>query len=957
MQFKQKEDFDGKLKTFEAEWLVANNNVSEKEFDLVSLQTERVKLSPRAVEQGWSAQLDRDVKQHRIWVTENKANALFKVAVHLREMRARKEKLDFRFQDLMEDRKRLEDRWGAERADMWDRENIKRFANQQYETAKKAAHEKRKWAVTYATDTGKVDLRRRPGRPLDPAEFPHSTSRSLTIAHGDITSLTKPEVPSDPFAFVNAARDARIRLEHALASRMIEYDNTFGNAFGGASFASSSFVPAAVGAAAPVPMLPAPQTDIAPPNARSSGGGGGGTGGRGGGGGGLPLLADGTMGGTAASEPYKDRPPASGRVSPSLLAAVAHANDSGRAPSGTGVLSLVGTQQPQSQTQNAGKRPGQQAQEEDQQQRQLVPGEFRPEERPDLREGYVYGSGKAITSVFGVVPEGARGKVMTVGRYFGEELGFSISGDASSLDAQGGKKKGMTGLKAKPLHERVWETSISRYAGVGPTLESADPRARPRTEAAEHVEAARAAYATMIMQNLVEDVEHTSQIEDEDLLQADEGMGDSASVAPSTARTTKTGAAPVATGRFSQLTTSKQPGSSPQTAKSSAKEQALAIVQSTAPANNDGVMQERRIPAYIEAAKNAAAQQASSELSADMKRTVQTLEIQKAEAAALATLPPGLMGARRAEASIAIATSKLKGTIGTTAVRTVQLDTAEDRKIEQMGYDASSGRITQLVQQISAVSGQAELMQYGSLSKPLFDGMTTLMMNLTAADGTAAAMSRVAETKERKEAERQKKMNDARAARAAGKANPINLARAASMDETAFAKLAATSANGSGSASLSSSSKTGSASGTVLNATALSLMQTEQLNTTMFGAPPEAEAAAATMRKTQQRLRQQAQSHQAVLHVSRAVNAAEAAATATARDAAATLRAQKPRAQDIWAQEAPPPAPAASAPSANDQASSSFPWSLLDELEAEREKMAVAQAKRQAATVGNARRY
>lgn len=62
------------------DWGAACEFIARKEFDLVSLQNERVKLSPRAIEEGWSAQLDADVRQNRAWVTEGKERALFEVS-------------------------------------------------------------------------------------------------------------------------------------------------------------------------------------------------------------------------------------------------------------------------------------------------------------------------------------------------------------------------------------------------------------------------------------------------------------------------------------------------------------------------------------------------------------------------------------------------------------------------------------------------------------------------------------------------------------------------------------------------------------------------------------------------------------------------------------------------------------------------------------------------------------
>ena len=79
-QTRQRTDIDGRIRLLEAEWARACDIIAEQEFNLVSTQNERVKLSPRAVEQGWSERLDEDVSHHRAAVTETKARALFSVS-------------------------------------------------------------------------------------------------------------------------------------------------------------------------------------------------------------------------------------------------------------------------------------------------------------------------------------------------------------------------------------------------------------------------------------------------------------------------------------------------------------------------------------------------------------------------------------------------------------------------------------------------------------------------------------------------------------------------------------------------------------------------------------------------------------------------------------------------------------------------------------------------------------
>ena len=65
-------------------WFEQIEAVRAVEFDLVGLQRERARVSPRAVEQGWVEELDTNVDEHRELVTAAKMKALFEHAKPLR---------------------------------------------------------------------------------------------------------------------------------------------------------------------------------------------------------------------------------------------------------------------------------------------------------------------------------------------------------------------------------------------------------------------------------------------------------------------------------------------------------------------------------------------------------------------------------------------------------------------------------------------------------------------------------------------------------------------------------------------------------------------------------------------------------------------------------------------------------------------------------------------------------
>ena len=747
-KFATKQDIDGQIKTLQTEWEAIQATIAEKEFDLVSLQTERVKLSPRAVEQGWSAQLDKDVLEHRNWVTDHKVNALFKIAQPLREFRNKKEKLTLRLEDMIANRHRFTERWEADRTDLWKRENELTWGKRRYELAKRSADERRKWAVKYFTDSGKVDMARRPGQPLVLEDFPLAESRAITIAHGDVMALTKPDnLAIDPAVLEAQQRDAKLRLQYTMAQQILDARNRFG---GQVEWANPNEVLVdtynGIVEGQQVLLLPDGTVAVSSNDANNIGAGNGiginnGT---------VPNFGN-NRAAMGSSSTYDDDPlirvgpPPGFNGNQSLLPGfVPLGGPTSNNHPNNGFSPHMGspTQGNTKPNNNAGQGPSSstasvissvepslaelsQHQHDLQELHTHVDNNTAAQYvgfadsdkviqiRPDLRAGantYQVGTGKALASIFGIVPEGARGKVMTVGHYFGDEFGYGISGNQEeqihSVLVQRAKEN------LKPLHQRVWETSISRYAGVGPT--STDPlsKNRARTEAAGHVEDARQNYASNVASQFAENERGGINI-DNDLDSLDGSLS---------------------------------------TRRSRHIDQNMIDEQARM----------RGVPTYVGMIKDKAANAATTDIPDEMRQATAILEQKARDIAAIARLAPGLAGARAGAAASVIAASRAKGTIGQTNVRKTALDRAEMRTKEQETMDRQSIRIQQLTQKIAAVSGQAELLQYGALTKPLMDGMATLQQHLMAADGTANTIVQAADMRARKEIERTTKLENVR---------------------------------------------------------------------------------------------------------------------------------------------------------------------------------------------------
>jgi hypothetical protein len=142
-----REALDEQVKVADLEWRKVCDQVALYEFDLVSIEHERLKLSPRAVQQGWAEQLLSDSEQHREWVTEYKARALFEAGAKFRALRDRRDREDLLAADLLASRRECETRWLDERNALWRRLNERRWASEKLELAKRAADEKDKTEI------------------------------------------------------------------------------------------------------------------------------------------------------------------------------------------------------------------------------------------------------------------------------------------------------------------------------------------------------------------------------------------------------------------------------------------------------------------------------------------------------------------------------------------------------------------------------------------------------------------------------------------------------------------------------------------------------------------------------------------------------------------------------------------------------------------------------------------
>jgi hypothetical protein len=145
--------------------------VIEKEFDLLEMEHERKLVDRRAVQQGWTAELDRYIKEHRRWTTHAKFEYIFVGATYLRDLEQRMRELQEELEWVAfksDEAKRLRD---EEVHELQERERVWNDLRSRRAHRRAVADQRRRWQVPWFTADGKADKKRRNGHAWDPSVF------------------------------------------------------------------------------------------------------------------------------------------------------------------------------------------------------------------------------------------------------------------------------------------------------------------------------------------------------------------------------------------------------------------------------------------------------------------------------------------------------------------------------------------------------------------------------------------------------------------------------------------------------------------------------------------------------------------------------------------------------------------------------------------------------------------
>ena len=761
---KQRTNFDAKITQGMLEFSNLEDEIYLLEFDLVNIQNEQAKLSPRGLQQGWARQLLLDMDKYRKEVTAFKAKALFQVARQLRQNQRTKLRLEARAAHAMQRQTAHQLQYVAERNLLNQRLNEMDWGSRKVLFAKALADEKRKWQVQYTTQSGKVDLTRPPVRAhWDMEQFALRQSRTWSTKASDYMAFTKPDIPNQEDAFAQA-RQREVMLRHAAemfgthdaigideaehyAPDVLPFPMTHEEVEDGVltdtlprgAAASAEYAHAGMwradGSAVMTPAVQAGRVPQPPPEARV----------------GLrrprlahpdgaPAVRGGHVGPDGMWVPLPPRPGDS-------IASVLHTADPSagygqlaalseptlgpygepQGPPGivpatymasAGVASHVATRQTDAGDLGLGEvsptrglpqhlqgAAGRLQTPADSSLPELRPGTVAaPRDRPDTQVGHGPGQAEQSKLLEDTRPASSAAVVEShVSRPLSAIVLTELQEEFAAADRQKARAEQKevappAGLDAdgnliathaahKQFKANVQDyrnkNRMARFAGTGHNEAIDESMPAPDTDLQRAVGAARGV------------LDHA----------------DSASIHSSVVSVDGYGA--MATNDILVA-------------------EAMSLAQSL----GQGSTGARALPAYIVCQLAAASKQ---EISA-MNTEVRELQRKQAKAALLraqkARLPPGLLGAREAQAASEQASAKAHGHVGRTQVRTDREERMANALAELKSFSVVGDRVARLVDKMGALSGQMEMVQYGALTKPLFSAMNKFSSKLGAgADG------------------------------------------------------------------------------------------------------------------------------------------------------------------------------------------------------------------------------
>ncbi|KAG3032013.1 hypothetical protein PC129_g4156 [Phytophthora cactorum] len=136
-----------------------HEQIHDMESIYLDMQTQRMRVSPRAIEHGWVEEMEAKMKQQRALITKLKLETVFELGLEFK--RKEKELVEFqqRINAIEEKRRRFEIWRNEEYLDNWERECRFRYQAKIIQKRQQVAETRRRWQIQLYRTNGKSDHR------------------------------------------------------------------------------------------------------------------------------------------------------------------------------------------------------------------------------------------------------------------------------------------------------------------------------------------------------------------------------------------------------------------------------------------------------------------------------------------------------------------------------------------------------------------------------------------------------------------------------------------------------------------------------------------------------------------------------------------------------------------------------------------------------------------------------
>ncbi|POM69556.1 IQGAP protein [Phytophthora palmivora] len=143
----------------EYDYYTKHEEIHDMESIYLDMQTQRMRVSPRAIEHGWVEEMEAKMKQQRALITKLKLETVFGLGLEFKQKE--KELIECRqlINEIEEKRRRLEIWRNEEFLDYWERECRFRYQAKLIQKRQQVAENRRRWQVQFYHTSGKRDNR------------------------------------------------------------------------------------------------------------------------------------------------------------------------------------------------------------------------------------------------------------------------------------------------------------------------------------------------------------------------------------------------------------------------------------------------------------------------------------------------------------------------------------------------------------------------------------------------------------------------------------------------------------------------------------------------------------------------------------------------------------------------------------------------------------------------------